>query len=299
MADAIGIDVGGSFIKAGLVSPDGTVTRRVKLPSDVPSGVAAIEERIRDAVEDLESKTSAIGIGLPGIVDPEDGTVRFSPNIPCWRDYPARERIGRVLERNVVVENDASCAALGEARFGAGRGLSSFLLVTLGTGVGGGVVLSGEIWRGEGGRGGEVGHITVDPAGEPCGCGSRGCLETVCSSTAILREARRAGLEGDVRGLAERARAGGRGEAALFESAGRGLGIALAAWLNILDIRTIILAGGMQPAFDLMETFARDEIAGRAYGLDAGAVRMIGATLGEDAGITGAAALTIGAVSTC
>ncbi len=301
MTGTIGIDVGGTFIKAGLVAGDGTIIERVKLPTDVEAGAPAIEKRILEAVERIgtDARSGRIGIGLPGIVDSPDGVVRLSPNIPCWTDYPARERLGRVLGTGVCVENDANCAALAEAWIGAGRGLESFLLVTLGTGVGGGVFLSGRLWRGEGGRGGELGHVVVDPGGLVCGCGARGCLETVSSSTAILREARSAGLEGGVEELAGRARAGGRDESLLFERAGRGLGIALACWLNILDVRSIIIAGGMRPAFDLIEPAARAEIASRAYGLDEGRVRMLEATLGEDAGIAGAARLAASGVGAC
>ncbi|MBW2262985.1 MAG: ROK family protein [Deltaproteobacteria bacterium] len=309
MAEHIGIDVGGTFIKAGLVAGDGSIIDSVKLPTDVQGGVEAVEARILEAVEGLESgtlesaalslskgpsRTGTIGIGLPGIVDPREGVVRLSPNIPCWNDYPARERLGRLLGTVVRVENDANCAALAEAWLGAGRDLESFLLVTLGTGVGGGVFLSGRLWRGDGGRGGEVGHVVVDPDGLPCGCGARGCLETVSSSTAILREARRAGLKGNVEDLAGRARDGGHDESILFERAGRALGIALAAWLNIIDVHAIIVAGGMQPVLDLLEGPARAEIASRAYGLDVGAVRLLGATFGEDAGIVGAVRLAAG-----
>lgn len=291
MSDTIGIDVGGTFIKAGLVSGDGSIVRRVKLPTDVDGGVEAIESRILQAARDLRASVGTVGIGLPGIVDPREGIVRISPNIPCWTDYPARQRLGDLLGTRPVVENDASCAAVAEAWIGAGRGLDSFLLVTLGTGVGGGVILSGELWRGDAGRGGEIGHVVVDPDGHPCGCGSRGCLETVSSATAILREAAAAGLQGDVEELARRAREGCRDESRLFDGAGRGLGIALAAWLNILDVHAVVVAGGMQPALDLLEPALRSELQVRAYGLDARDVRMLGSTLGEDAGIVGAARL--------
>ncbi len=301
MTETIGIDVGGTFVKAGLVSGDATILERVKLPTDVEAGAPAIEARILEAVESIgtDARRRRIGIGLPGIVEPRAGVVRVSPNIPCWVDYPAVERLGLVLGTQVCVENDANCAALAEAWAGAGRGIDSFLLVTLGTGVGGGVVLSGRLWRGDGGRAGELGHVVVDPGGRPCGCGARGCLETVSSSTAILREARGAGLEGDVEDLARRARDGGRRESRLFERAGRALGIALTCWLNVLDVHAIIIAGGMRPAFDLLEPAVRAEIASRAYGLDESRVRLVGATLGEDAGIVGAARLATDDAGAC
>jgi glucokinase len=299
VSDTIGIDVGGTFVKAGLVSGDGSIVRRVKMPTDVDGGVDAIEARIHEAVEELQAAGCTIGVGLPGIVDPREGVVRISPNIPCWTDYPARRRLGELLGSEPCVENDANCAAVAEAWIGAGRGIESFLLVTLGTGVGGGVILSGELWRGDAGRAGEIGHVVVDPEGRPCGCGSRGCLETVSSSTAILREAAGAGLKGGVEDLARRARRGGLEESRLFEAAGRGLGIALASWLNILDVHAVIVAGGMQPTLDLIEPPLRSEMRVRAYGLDGSGVRLLGSTLGEDAGIVGAARLAMIGRSGC
>jgi glucokinase len=227
-------------------------------------------------------------------VHAKEGVVKLSPNIPCWKDYPARERLERVLGVRVRLDNDANCAAVAEGWIGAGRGTPSFLLLTLGTGVGGGVMLDGRIWRGESGRGGEVGHVVVEPDGSPCGCGSRGCLETVASSQGILRMASEAGLSAGVEELAILARSGDVRAASLFSRAGSALGIAIAGWLNTLDVHTIIIAGGVLPALDLIEPSIRAEVGERAYGLDRSALRILPASLGADAGIVGAARLVMG-----
>lgn len=294
MSEHVGVDVGGTFIKAGLVAASGDVLARTRVPTDADQGLEAIEERMHEAVRGLGGRSGGrVGVGLPGIVLPAEGVVRVSPNIPCWRDYPARERLENVLGTGVAIENDANCAAVAEGWIGAGARIRSFLLLTLGTGCGGGVMLDGELWRGESGRGGEIGHVVVDPGGEACGCGSRGCLETVASVTGIERMARDASLAGGVEDLASRARSGGVREALLFESAGRALGIAVADWLNILDVHAIIVAGGLRACLDLIEPGLVDEALMRAYCLDPGSLRVLGAGLGEDSGLVGAARLAM------
>jgi len=295
MADYIGIDVGATFIKAGFVNPSGQVHGKVQVPTDVGSGIPAIEARIREVFDCVAGGSPSVvcGVGLPGIVDPARGVVRSSPNIPCWHDYPARQRIEEIVGIKVRIENDANCAAIAEGWVGAGRGASAFLLVTLGTGVGGGIVLGGRVWHGDSGRGGEVGHIVVDPGGEPCGCGSRGCLETVASARGIQAMAASAGLRGNVEELAERARKGGRAEKEIFERAGGALGIAIADFLNILDVHTIVVGGGAGAALDLMQEAIRREALRCAYALGPGALRLLGASLGEEAGIVGAARLAM------
>jgi glucokinase len=293
MMRSVGIDIGGTLIKAGVVGEDGEILVRAEIGTDVAGGIDAIESSVRQVVDGLGDIEDArnIGIGSPGAIDRERGLVRQSPNIPCWSDYPAAERLSGLLGRNVAIDNDANCAALAEGRYGAARDVASFLLVTLGTGVGGGVVLGGRVWHGDSGRGGEVGHVVVDPRGRECGCGGRGCLETVSSATAILATASRQGLTGDVQSLAVRARLGGGAERALFDQAGRGLGIAVTAWLNILDVHTIVIGGGVSAALDLIEPALRREIASRVYALDPGAIRILHASLGPDAGFVGASLL--------
>jgi glucokinase len=290
MTEHVGVDVGGTFIKAGRVDGAGRILDRVVVPTDVEGGVDAIESRIREVVSKL-GHAGSCGVGVPGAVDHDRGVVRSSPNIPCWKDYPARERLAAALGCSVALDNDANCAALAEGWVGAARDVESFLLITLGTGVGGGVVLAGRLWRGESGRAGELGHVVVDPDGRPCGCGSRGCLETVASATGIARQAASAGLEGSVEDLARAARAGGSGEREIFDEAGRALGIAISDWLNILDVHTILIAGGVAGALDLLGPALEREVERRVYAFDSSHLALIPALLGEDAGIVGAARL--------
>lgn len=289
----IGLDLGATTLKAGVVDDQGKVHRSAVLSTDAEGGLEAIETKIDEALALLgaPSLPGAVGLGLPGAIDHQKGTVRFSPNIEAFTDYPARDRLRKRTGRSFVVENDANCAAVAEGWVGAAAGAQSFLMMTLGTGVGGGVVLQGQLWRGDAGRAGEVGHLVVDPGGAPCGCGSRGCLETVASATGILRMASEAGLEGGVEELASRARDGSGPETRIFQRAGEALGIALASWLNVLDVHLIVFGGGVARALDLMQATMRREMARRAYALDPDLVSLQTAHLGNDAGLVGAARL--------
>jgi glucokinase len=255
--------------------------------------VEEIERRIEQVVEELGREgVAGLGVGVPGAVRP-DGLVIRSPNIPAWRDYPARTRLGRRLGLPVSVENDANVAALAEGWLGAGRGIADYLVLTLGTGIGSGIVLGGRLWRGDGGRAGELGHIAVDAEGAPCGCGARGCVEAYASAPALLRLARDQGLEGDLPELVSRAREGNPRAQAIFRTGGRALGTALANWFNLMDVRTVIVGGGAAPALEPMRPALEAVLDGRVYGLRAGDFRILPAELGADAGVIGAAKLAL------
>ncbi len=291
----MGLDVGATSIKGGLVGANGEVLKKGSVPSSVEKGVEAIEERIVELLESLGGSLvpGPLGIGLPGALDLDRGVVVHSPNIPCWHGYAARDRLSAITGREVILENDANCAGIAEGWVGAARSVRSFLAVTLGTGVGGGVILDGRIWHGDSGRGGEVGHVVVDPDGMACGCGGRGCLETLASATAVMRMAREQGLAGTLQEMSDRARDHDGTQRRLFEGAGRALGIALATWLNIMDVHFIVVGGGMSAALDLMMPSIRVEIARRAYALDPERVVIRQALLGPDAGLVGAARLAM------
>ncbi|MDD5310097.1 MAG: ROK family protein [Deltaproteobacteria bacterium] len=311
----VGIDLGGTMIKAALVDREGRIVGRREGPTGPDLGPKAVIGRIASVAEDLarEAKEAhgaqvvALGLGCPGGIRVDLATVSQSPNFREWNEVDVRSPLQARLRVPVAVDNDANAAAQGEHWQGAGRGCDSLVLVTLGTGVGGGVVLGGRVWRGAWGMAGEIGHVNVEPEGPLCGCGSRGCLETYASATAMARAAR----EGLARGEGERLRelAGGDptkvdarlvheaakdGDAlclAVLAEAGRRLGIALASVLNLLGPSVFVIGGGAGRAFDLIAPSALAEIRARAFREPASHVRLVPTALGNDAGAVGAAKL--------
>ncbi|MGB8652728.1 MAG: ROK family protein, partial [Mycobacteriales bacterium] len=185
MGLAIGVDVGGTKVAAGVVADDGTVlaTTRRPTPSYSPDDV---EHTIADVVTELrrDHDVEAVGLGAAGFIDVDRSTVLFAPNL-AWRDEPLRDEVAKLIGLPVVVENDANAMAWGEYRFGAGRGHDHLVCVTVGTGIGGGIVLDGRLYRGRFGIGAEFGHVQVVPGGRRCGCGQRGCWEQYCSGRAL------------------------------------------------------------------------------------------------------------------
>ena len=188
----IGVDVGGTKIAAGVVDQQGTVLDRVRVHTPAVTE-EAVDEGIVDAVLDLVERHAVIGVGVAaaGFVDARRSAVRFAPNLP-WRDHPLRDLLTARIGLPVVIENDANAAAWGEFRFGAGADTQDMILVTVGTGIGGGIVLDGRLLRGAWGVAAEIGHIQMVPNGRPCGCGNRGCWEQYASGTALLRDVRAA-----------------------------------------------------------------------------------------------------------
>lgn len=185
----IGVDLGGTNIKAALVSEDGSLLRKKSIKTNVTSGRNNVVKKIAELVHEMADgdKDVKVGIGSPGSIDRDRGIVRFSPNLPDWLDFPLAPNVKEQSGFEVFVENDAKAAALGEKWFGEGRGSDNFLVLTLGTGVGGGAVTNGHLIIGGTGIGGELGHMCVDPYGPLCGCGSHGCLECYASSSGMKR----------------------------------------------------------------------------------------------------------------
>lgn len=310
----IGIDLGGTFIKGGVIGTEGAVLRRLKRPTGAQADPGEVLRNVLRVIARLQGECGGeavrgIGIGVPGVLDRARTEVVESPNLLAWRHFPLRGELAGRLSVPFFLENDANAAALGEGWLGAARGLDSFLLITLGTGVGGGLVLSGNLWRGDSGRAGEIGHLTVEPGGFPCPCGSRGCLEVYAAAGAITRltrEVLRSGEEtrlrdvvGDPEGpvraeiVEAAARAGDRAALEIYRAVGRYLGIGIAGVVNLLDVRDFFIGGGIGNAFDLLAGSLREEVRGRVYGLPAGGVRVEKTRLGEDAGILGAARLAL------
>src|SRR5579859_740665 len=192
---AIGVDLGGTNLRIAAVDSNGRVLDRITTDTKVARGRDQVIDEMCVAIQEVVAKQShagelaGIGIGVPGIIEMQTGMLRESPNLPGWHNYPVRDEIQRRLKTTVILENDANAAAMGEKWLGAAAGVDDMCMITLGTGVGGGLVLQGRIWHGMTGMAGELCHITADPDGPPCGCGSQGCLEQYASATAVKRMA--------------------------------------------------------------------------------------------------------------
>jgi glucokinase len=254
---SIGVDLGGTNLRIAAVDEQGTLLEKVSLGTKLSMGRDRVIDDMCDAIQRMSQKykptprrSLGIGIGVPGIIDLENGMMRAAVNLPGWGNYPARAEIQRRLQTTVILENDGNVAALGEKWLGAARDFSDMAMLTLGTGVGGGLVLGDAIWHGVNGMAGEFGHITVAPDGPLCGCGNRGCLELYASATAIVRMAREAAASNPGSALALVATAdpafsaqsiydlamhgdGDEDARRVFERVGRALGIALSTLVNV------------------------------------------------------------------
>ena len=307
---AVGVDIGGTKVAAGVVDTAGRVIAHARrlTPSRDPR---AVEATIADVVRELRSRHEvvAVGIGAAGFVDADRARVLFAPHL-AWRNEPLRDAVSQTLGVPVVVENDANAAAWAEWRFGAGRGEPRLVCVTLGTGIGGGIVTDGAVQRGRHGMSGEFGHMVVVPDGHRCECGNRGCLEQYASGNVLGREARelaRSGspvtvplverVGGDIDALVgplitEAARDGDPCAIELFEDVGRWLGIGLANLAAALDPGLFVIGGGVSDAGELLLRPARESfrrtLTGRGFRPEP---PIVVAALGPEAGLVGAADL--------
>ncbi|MBQ9736708.1 MAG: ROK family protein [Clostridia bacterium] len=308
----VGIDLGGTFIKGGIVDDLGNVLLDDKVPTGVAEGPEAIARNISTLVKTLLSRASlspsdveGIGLGAPGIIDSDAGTVLRSGNLGLF-SFPLGVRVQEQTGLPVKMTNDANAATLGEVRFGGGAGLQNVVMLTLGTGVGGGVVTDGRILEGNRGAGGEMGHVTLVMDGEACGCGRRGCLEAYASATALIRETRRAMTahpESEMWQIAKTldavdgktafaCRETDEAARAVVENYIRHLGAGIVSYANIFRPDAILIGGGISAEGDALirplQRILDEEIYGGTRGP---AVRVAAATLGNRAGLVGAAAL--------
>lgn len=310
MKSVLGLDVGGTTIKGGVLDPTtGEILARGVRPYDRDVPAAEIHARAADLVVELEATAStsvhrAIGVGCAGLFDRQTGEVLASANMQNLVGTSLSSGIAAASRgRKVTIENDANTAAFGEQWFGAGRDEPDLVLVTLGTGVGGGIVMNDQLFLGPTGAAGEIGHIAIhsrpgkseydapyDPDLE-CSCGSYGCLERLVSATAVSRRARARGLTEDLPELADRARRGSGPEAAFLHQVGRDLGAGLATVVILFDVDFFAIGGGFGAAADLLEKGALEVLEERRYGTRP--ARIAPATLGSDAGWIGAARLTL------
>lgn len=302
------VDLGGTNLRAAVIDTEGKIRFRVrhdtphsaKTPDEVVSALMAAARECEKGIAPADAAIGAASFVVPGRVDANQAVVIQAPNIPCLDNFALRAALESELAWPVCLENDANAAALGEMWQGAARGYRAILCLTLGTGVGGGIILDGKLWRGADGSAGEIGHITVDPFScLACKCGNTGCLEMLASATAIVRmtrEALRQSTESILRdGEVSASRvceAGLAGDKLALEVLGRmgtSLGTGLASLINLLNPEIIVIGGGVANAWPLFEKHMRAEIATRAFPLAAQRVKIVPASCGDDAGLLGAA----------
>jgi glucokinase len=306
IAASIGIDIGASKANIGVLDANGAILAKAKIDirglkddSDATLEAICVETaKVVDGAGIAMDRIGFVGLGVPGTVDPAGGRILYAPNLG-WRDVSMEERFRGHFGRTARLVQDARAAALAECLLGAGRGEPVVVCLTLGTGIGAGIILDGKIYNGGFNTSGEVGHMIVQQDGEPCGCGRLGCLEAYASGTAIVRAARKLGRWDGVPGMDkaeaafDKARAGDVDARGIVERAARYLGIGIVNIVNILSPSVVIISGGMCEQEDLLIRPVRDYVAANAYPLAvaSGGFRIVKAALGEDAPMIGAALL--------
>lgn len=285
MRFAIGVDLGGSNLRIAAINEQGQLLEKITTGTAINLGRDAVISEMAANIQQVSAKFSSseligVGIGVPGIIDQRTGMLRESPNLPGWNDYPVRAEIENRLRTAVVLENDANVAALGEVWLGAARGVDNVCMITLGTGVGAGIIQGGRIWHGMSGMAGEAGHITIDPNGPKCNCGNYGCVEVFSSATAIVRMAREAIARGDshvlariaaspdaefsARSIQSLALQGDQAAQAVFEKVGWALGIMFADLVNMLNLDVYLIGGGVSAGWASFAPVMFDELAKRS-----------------------------------
>ena len=313
--NVIGVDMGGTKILSAVIDAAGNILGTAKVPTKADAGTSAVIDRIADAIRQSIAKSgvnevsiAAVGIGAPGPLDPETGVVIFAPNLG-WRDVPLKTELEARVGIPTFVDNDVNVGTLGEHVFGAGQGVQNVVGIFVGTGIGGGIILKGELFHGASKTAGEIGHIIVKAGGPRCGCGRRGCLEALASRTAMTKQFRKAILkkgkksviskltDGDLSAirsgvLAKAIRANDKLTLKVFKKVTKYLGVGIGSIVNFLNPEMIVLGGGVVEALD--DTFLDDiRAASEKYALPntLDGVQIVQAKLGDNSGILGAAAL--------
>ncbi len=310
----IGIDIGGTNLRGALVDRDGNILKRMKILSEADQGIDRLIDNLAHFISDISKgeEVANIGVGIPGIIDSKEGIITQAPNILNVDDYPLRavlnEKLGSTL--NVVIENDANSAAVGEWWKGAAKDVNSMIMITMGTGVGGGIVLDGRLWTGADGMAGEIGHITIYPDGALCNCGNYGCLESYASATAIRRMVKEgledkklntvlrditenAHIEDIPKIVMEAASSGDEFSLRIWQEVGSALGIAIADLVNLLNIEMVVIGGGVSNAWDLFVHTTIEEAKKRAFRGPMDRVKIQRGLLLDDAGILGSVYLAL------
>lgn len=300
MADfSIGVDLGGTNLRVAAVDRNGKLLDKTSTQSGFSQNREELVLDMVTAIAGLRSRFGAdrlagIGIAVPGFIALREGIVRSSPNLPALENFPVRDEISKRLGTPVILENDANAAALGEKWLGAGRNVDDLILLTIGTGVGGGIISNGSILRGHLGMAGEFGHMTVVPDGNPCGCGNTGCLEKHASASSISAMAKLLGMGSTLsaREVYELALGGNERATGIFTYMGRALGIALASLVNAFNFPLYLLGGGVLGAWDLFAPAMFEEARRRSFTFRSTETRIEKAELGDEAGLFGAAYLS-------
>lgn len=318
MAKRIGIDVGGTNVKIALVDDNGKIIYSNSVPTYAKMGYEYTVNNIKQAIKDLMKETNTtpsdiegIGFDFPGQVDCKTGVVKLAPNIPGWVNVPIAQMIEDEFHIPTRIDNDVRCAALGELKFGAGRGCENFICITIGTGIGSGIVINGKVVRGATNAAGELGHIKLQMNGGPiCGCGDTGCLEAFASGPAIVAMAQdyikggkstkfreMAAVEGGEITPYMVAKAAEEGDPVakrIFEIVGEYIGIGLTSVINLLNPERVIIGGGVAESGELLLGPIRKTIKERAMVVAGNAVEIVPAQLGNSAGVIGASMLIEG-----
>ena len=310
--ERIGIDVGGTDVKIALVDNKGKIIYSNSIPTRAEMGYEYTINNMKEAITELIKETKSdpkniesIGFGFPGQIDYQKGIVRLAPNIPGWVNVPIAEIMEKEFGIPTRVDNDVRCAALGELNYGAGQGCDNLICITVGTGIGSGLVINGKLVRGASNAAGEIGHIKLDMNGGPlCGCGDRGCLEAFASGPSIVALAEeyiKGGKSTKYRELAnpditpyivsEAAKQGDPVAKRIFTIVGEYIGIGLASVVNLLNPEKIIIGGGVAAAGDLLLTPIKESLIKRAMPIAGSAVEIVPAQLGNSAGVIGASLL--------
>ncbi len=325
----VGVDFGGTNLRVAAYTPDCGILHSILLPTRLQAGPDAVVDDMCLAVQQLLDHFSpahslaGIGVGSPGPLELPAGRLHHPPNLPGWDGYHLLAEMEKRLRRPVAIEGDANVAVLAEYALGLGKelGIDSLCMLTLGTGVGNGIILDGKLWHGATGMGGEAGHMTIDPDGPICGCGSNGCLEVCASATAVANAAEHMIAEGNAHGLARlknglvpltaldvanAARRGDPDAQYIYSETGRALGVGLAGLVNILNLPLYVVGGGVAESWDLLKPALFEELERRSYvyaltapgrpaasGMPGGGTRVMPAKLGPDAGLLGACILPL------
>ena len=288
----IGIDLGGTKIASALATPSGKIVTDVNIPTEAAKGrkqvIANIIKSVHTLIRGQKTKISCLGIGVPGPILYNEGVVIEPPNLPGWKKVNLKKILEKEFQVPVHVDNDANCAALAEAYFGAGRNARHFIYITISTGIGGGIIIDRKLYRGAIGAAGEFGHMIIDPAGPLCGCGNHGCFEALASGTAIKR---RSGMDAIAVELAAR-QGDAKAQAVIAETA-HYLAIGIANLVNIFNPELVVLGGGVSKMRELLLDPIRAEFKKYALKLPAKNVKIVRAKLGSESGVLGAVALCL------
>ena len=310
---AIGVDLGGTNLRVAAVNENGGLFDQLSLETLVERGREDVVDRLTNGILELVNRwkdryqLAGIGVVIPGILRMKDGILVASPNLPGWENFNVRAQIAKRLNSPFFLENDANAAALGEKWIGAGKDVKHLCFLTMGTGIGGGLIFDGKIWHGVSGMAAELGHVTLYPGGRLCACGNRGCLEAYAAASAVVKAAQEilqagraseglqklgaSGVKMTSAKIYELAKEGDPSAQEIFQMVGRALGLAIANFINIFDLDTFVLGGGAVEAWDAFEKSMFEEIALRSYVWRNDPREVLKSSLGSQAGIFGAAYL--------